>query len=396
MINLKMNLLVEVNSLKIIDVLKCICSSVIAKTLYRNKNYWVVAERGTDARDNGYWFYKYLREKHPEINAVYVIKKNSPDYKKVAVLGKIVSPDSIFHGIIYYSAAKIIGTHPGCGQPNWKTMHCLERFKIAVPKGHRVFLQHGITKDMIPCLTAKILQTDLFICGAKPEYDYINENYGFKENIVKYTGFARFDNLEVKKEHNKDNDRKTILLMPTWRHSLSGKNENEFIQSEYYLRYNQILNSDEIDRLLKKYKCNLIFYPHYEMQKWIKQFKKKSPNIIIADFINFDVQNLLKKADILITDYSSVFFDVAYMKKETIFYQFDYKEYRSTHYSKGYFDYNNSFGPVVSTFDDLIQEIENYLMYGIEQRYITNMNKYYIYNDKNNCNRIYNAINEIR
>ena len=37
------------------------------------RELWLVCERGNDARDNGYWFYRYLKEKHPEINARYVI-----------------------------------------------------------------------------------------------------------------------------------------------------------------------------------------------------------------------------------------------------------------------------------------------------------------------------------
>lgn len=34
-----------------------------------NKKYndiWLIAERGDEARDNGYAFYKYMKENHPE------------------------------------------------------------------------------------------------------------------------------------------------------------------------------------------------------------------------------------------------------------------------------------------------------------------------------------------
>lgn len=49
----------------------------------RNRGVFLVSERGTDARDNGYHFFKYLKEKHPELEAYYVIDRASPDYKKV-------------------------------------------------------------------------------------------------------------------------------------------------------------------------------------------------------------------------------------------------------------------------------------------------------------------------
>ena len=40
------------------------------------KKYWIVCERHNDARDNGYFFFKYLNENHPKINSIYLIDKN--------------------------------------------------------------------------------------------------------------------------------------------------------------------------------------------------------------------------------------------------------------------------------------------------------------------------------
>lgn len=44
--------------------------------------------------------------------------------------------------------------------------------------------------------------------------------------------------------------------------------------------------------------------------------------------MKYDVQQLLKESLLLITDYSSVFFDMMYMNKPVIFYQFDENQYR--------------------------------------------------------------------
>ena len=54
------------------------------------RDLWLIGERGNDARDNGYWFFRYLNETHPEINSCFVISPGSADYKKVASLGKTV------------------------------------------------------------------------------------------------------------------------------------------------------------------------------------------------------------------------------------------------------------------------------------------------------------------
>ena len=58
-----------------------------------------------------------------------------------------------------------------------------------------------------------------------------------------------------------------------------------------------------------------------------------------VDNSEIDIQNLLKDSALMITDYSSVFMDFAYMEKPEIYFQFDEDQFRSTHYAKGYFDY---------------------------------------------------------
>ena len=62
----------------------------IAKISLKGKKVWLVSERGYDARDNGYHMFKYLRKEHPEINAWYLITRDSHDLDKVAELGNIV------------------------------------------------------------------------------------------------------------------------------------------------------------------------------------------------------------------------------------------------------------------------------------------------------------------
>ena len=49
----------------------------IMSTVVDGKELWLIAEKVDEARDNGYWFYKYLREKHPTERAYYVIFSNS-------------------------------------------------------------------------------------------------------------------------------------------------------------------------------------------------------------------------------------------------------------------------------------------------------------------------------
>ena len=213
-------------------------------------------------------------------------------------------------------------------------------------------------------------------------------NFHYSTKQLQYTGFARFDNLIDTSSGNQ------ILVMPTWRSFLSGINEEEFKLSEYYIQWQSFLNDSSLHDKLTQYDVKLIFYPHYEIQRFIHLFASESDCIIIASKEKYDVQDLLK-SDILITDYSSVFFDFAYMNKPCVYYQFDEEKYRENHYNEGYFNYRTmGFGEVVITKDELISTILDYLELGFENKreYAERYKQFFPLHDDKNCERIYNAI----
>ena len=153
-----------------------------------------------------------------------------------------------------------------------------------------------------------------------------------------------------------------------------------------------------IENKLKEHNLKLFFYPHYEMQKYISMFKSSNDHIVIADFDSYDVQELLKKSKLLITDYSSVFFDFAYMLKPCIYYQFDVKDFTEQHYGKGYFDYEkDGFGKVVSDSETLIEEIVKIINrnFKLEEQYSSNICRFFQKHDTNNCQRIFEEIRKL-
>ena len=142
----------------------------------------------------------------------------------------------------------------------------------------------------------------------------------------------------------------------------------------------------------------MIFYPHYEIQRYLDLFLFSNEHIIIASKDEYDVQELFKTCNLLITDYSSVFFDFCYLKKPVIYYQFDSEEFFSSHYRKGYFSYeNDGFGKIVENEKELFSELKkvinrNFLMEPIYEKRVLNTFSYF---DSNNCNRIYDEIKKL-
>lgn len=354
-------------------------------------NIWLLSERGIDARDNSYVFYKYLKKEHPEINVKFVISHDSIDLEKIDEVDR-VETGSFKHIYYYLNAKKLISTHIMGFAPEMRVFNKFRKINFFVPKGNIVFLQHGITSNYINFLLKdNVGKLNLFISGSKFEYEFLLNTYGYNENVVKYTGFARYDNLIDFKEN-------AILLMPTWRKKLFYvKDETNFKQTDYFKRFNSLINNKELIKYLEDKNIILYFYPHYEVQRFISTFKSLSKNVIIADMKNYDVQDLLKRSKILITDYSSVFYDFAYMKKEVIYYQFDYNDFFEKHYEIGNFNFKkHGFGPVCDSEKSVVENILKVYENGIEEKFLKRINNYFSLNDTKNCERIFKEIIKLK
>lgn len=358
------------------------------KALPGYQHLWLVCERGNDARDNGYRFFQYLKETHSEIRAKFVISPTSADREKVMALGNCVNFKSFRHYLCYYAADYLIGTHVQPCAPDLILHYHLARLGLR-PRGKQIFLQHGIIYNEMKWLWHRALYIDLFVCGAKPEYDYISSTYGHPKGVVQYLGLCRFDSL-----FHSNNRQKTIVLMPTWRgsHYPSGK---AFLKTPYYLHFQSLLNNPALQALLEKSGYQLIFYPHIEIQKDMHYFSTPFRNITLADKEHFQIQELLTGCALLITDYSSVFFDIAYLRRPQIFYQFDYDDFRKFHYQKGYLDFKqNATGEVCETEQELLSALKKYIDRDmtIEEKYRKRMDALFPLHDDQNCARTFKAI----
>lgn len=366
--------------------------ALIAKIFIRD--FWLVGEERGEARDNGYWFFKYVRENHSEQKIAYVIDKKCADYAKVKDLGKIVQWGGLAHWFWYLVAKKNISSQKGC-KPNAAACYLFE-IKLRLWRNKRYFLQHGITVNDGKWLYYNACRFKLFVCGAKPEYEFVKEKFGYPEYAVKCLGFCRFDNLiDCSSNSNQ------ILVMPTWREYLARAHgkvtesalKQQFGETEYFQKWSEFLCREELCNILKQYNLKVLFYPHRNMQRFIEHFNSlKLPDCIeIADYKNIEVQQALKESICLITDYSSVFFDFAYMKKPILFYQFDETEFRENQYSAGYFDYHDN--PLGQWFGEqigLLVELNNLAKTGFPQN--DNAELFFDQMDCDNTKRNYEAI----
>ena len=368
----------------------CKVISIIMKFNKNNRDIWLIGERKDEAKDNGYHLFKYIRSNHPEQKIYYIIEKKSNDVKKIEQYKNIIYYDSFKHYLYYVMSTKLICAHQSSTVPSSPVCWKLLDYKLFKKK--KIYIKHGIIKEKIKSHMYENTKFDMIVCGAKPEYDFVKSELGYPVESVKYLGLCRFDNL-----HN-FNVKNQILVMPTWRAwfgSTWGKeDDDDFLESDYFKNYQALITNKKLEKYLEENDTELIFYPHYEMQRYLKYFKTDSKKIIIADSKKYDVQQLLKESKLLITDYSSVAFDFAYMKKPIIYYQFDKEEYDSKHYAKGYFEYErDGFGPVLKEIDEVVDEI--YKSNKNENLYCEKIDSFFKLRDDNNCYRHFNEIKKI-
>ncbi len=352
-----------------------------------HKELWLICETASRSRDNGVVFYEYMKREHPEVKCFYAIDKYCPDYQRIKKLGNIIQWSSIKHYFYYLSATKNISSHKE-GNPNQALFTFLHLYLNLY--NNRVFLQHGITKDNLPMFYYKNTKFKTFICGAKPEFNYVNDIFGYPKESVKYTGLARFDNL-----HNTKCNKNIILFIPTWRRWI--ENKQDFLDSNYYQEMIKFLNSKDLEQILTRNKKILYFYPHEKTQKFLQEIKIRNKCVKIKSIENCNIQQLLIKGSLLITDYSSLYFDFAYMKKPILYYQYDQKEYREKHMQEGYFNYNrDGFGKVCTEHKELIKELEKLIKNNLimEDKYLLKAKKFFELNDDKNCERIFEVIME--
>lgn len=351
------------------------------------KNNWLFSERGTDARDNGYFLYCHNYTKRKIVKR-YLISKNSPDLYKFSKNDKVVFKGTFKHYIIYLFSYVHLSAHVNSDSPNFRVTNFLKRHKLLYSK--RVFLQHGVIKDNVLFCYKNSCYADLFITSGYKEYDFIVQNFGYEKKVIKLTGLARYDSL-ISKPINQ------ILIMPTWRHWLKDYSNDDFVNSKYFLTYQSLLQNKVLINELSRTHTKLIFYFHHDMQMFCDLFKF-GDNIVIAKEKDFDVQKLLIESKLLITDYSSVAFDFAFMKKPLIYYHFDYDDYSNYQNSKGYFDYSlDGFGKVIYSEDELVNEILDNIKksYHLDGLYLERTKLFFKYFDNDNCERIYDEVIKI-
>ncbi len=212
---------------------------------------------------------------------------------------------------------------------------------------------------------------DYLISPNRYSTNIFNQAFQYKRQVIE-SGYPRNDYLlnqnnfqeitRIKSVLELPLDKKVILYAPTWR-------DNQFYSKGKY-KFDLKLNLDLLQEDIGE-DYVILLRMHYLVSENLDLSYYKG---FVFDFSNYeDIRELYLISDLLITDYSSVFFDYANLKRPILFYVYDLEDYRDN--LRGfYFDLEREApGPLLKNTEEIISTIKDIEKIGFEPNATTQL-----------------------
>ncbi len=370
---------------------------------FRRKPIWLVSDRMEVAGDNGEALFRYLAAQHlKDVKLYFALSDKNRAFAELQKIGKVVKARSLRHKILFLLSEMNISSQADddiitqFSRYDWPYRDIQSRIRF-------VFLQHGVIKDdLSEWLNRYNRNIAGFVTSGKAEADSIRDcAYFYPDDAIWLTGLPRFDRLY-------HDERRCVTIMPTWRHmwvsyidKATGVRElkDGFEEGTFCRFYNALLNDNRLLDAAEKYGYSVRFLPHPLLQPHMDRFTQNERVVFLpADTL---YRKVFAESDLILTDYSSVVFDFAYLRKPVVYTQFDREEFFSGEhmYVPGYFDYErDGFGEVETEYEATVDRLIEYMENGcaLKDKYRARIDGFFAFNDTENCRRVYEKLRELQ
>lgn len=366
--------------------------------LYKNKKIWLMYDKLYKGGDSCEYLFRATAKLKDGVTKYYIIDKNTSDYALLKKDGyKPIPTRSLRHRLAFLHSDIVLNTNSNIFPFNGYNTD-RSRFIRGLCNFGSMCLQHGLTVQKCAMAQQRILDnTKLYFIASKYERDNLEHHaYNYKGfDIIRLTGIARYDGL-------KNNDQKQILISPTWRmynampvtssEGVQREYNPEFKHTIYYKIYNDLINNEKLLSCARKtgYKIKYLLHPILSAQH--DDFRPGEGVEVISSVGDLSYEKILTESSLMVTDYSGVQFDFAYMKKPIVYF---HPSQLPAHYDDGCFFYDTmGFGEICTSSEQLIDILCAYMENGcrMSKKYTDRVNDFFCYHDTNNCERIYRSI----
>lgn len=374
-----------------------------AKPLLKHKPIWLFFDKIYKAGDSAEYLYRYCLNQNDGVKCYYLADGSSEDFTRMEAEGlKPVRRRSLKHRYAFLYADMIIVSNSTVyafndfGTINSALIRDLMNF-------HTVCVQHGMSVQKIAVAQNRLRDnTRLYFCASKYEIENLSKPiYGYQGyDALKLTGVPRYDGLV-------NNDKRQILLTPTWRMQAAvpvTKNEGVsrdynplFKETDYYRVYNSLINDSRLIAAAKEYNYKILYVLHPIVSPQLDDFDKNDyveiiPAVGVNGHAGVNYEKAFCESSLMVSDFSGVQFDFAYMRKPVVY--LHHKDIPK-HYEEGTFHYDTmGFGEICHDNDELISVLISYMKNDCQMKpeYRRRADDFFEFNDHDNCRRIYDVM----
>ena len=369
----------------------------------RDELLWAFGEWfGCRICDNSYYFAEYVAKNHPDIKIVWIKKKGTDISclnKKIVslVMDSAEAVNVLKHagyvfvnqgigdltqkGRWYISGAVIINLWHG--QP-WKKIGSEMYDNKIVRLYSKLMINLLVIKPTITLSpTYTRIMSSAYCCNSKSliPVGYPRNSLFYDKERVELCRLSLCNKINMQYNTEMPKDVKIIAYLPTFREDSS--QPFSFVS----------LNGNESFReLLEKNNAIVVQKMHFAASQNNKIDSSKEDRVF--NLGDYNTQELLAASDILVTDYSSCFFDYLLLNRPIVHYIYDYKSY--SEFGRGlYFDIKDVVcGDTPMNENDLIISLGNNLSDPQKDMNLRSerKHKFLTYEDKNSCEKLYNII----
>lgn len=370
----------------------------LTRPFFKNKKIWLMYDKLYKGGDSCEYLYRFCAGKNDGISRYYVIDKDTSDYRRLKADGlKPVKNRSFKHKMLFLNSDLVLITNANVFPFNGYSLD-RSRFIRGLCNFPSMCLQHGLSVQKCAMAQQRTVDnTQMYFLASKYEYKNLsNHVYNYKGfDILKMTGIGRYDGLINK-------DKKQILLSPTWRMynampvtTSEGEQRAynpEFKHTTYYKIYNSLINNKKLIDTAKRtgYKIKYVLHPILSSQ--VNDFTPDPYVEVVSSVGDFNYEKAFQESSLMVTDYSGVQFDFAYMRKPLVYF---HPSQLPAHYDDGGFFYDTmGFGEICTESEQLVDLLCEYMENGCKMKpeYVARVEDFYKFDDHNNCERIYKEI----
>lgn len=367
----------------------------LLRPYFSRHKIWLFLDKIYKGGDSSEYMYRYCQKQNDGIRKYYLLDKSSADYARMRREGyKPLVRGTLKHRLIFLNADMVIASNSTVfafndyGFENSLPIRGDVHFDVAC-------VQHGMSVQKIAIAQNRLRDnTRLYFCASKyeienlskPVYDYVGYD------ALKLTGVPRYDGLVNRAQ-------KIIVISPTWRmqsalpvtrsEGVSRDFNPHFKETNYFKVYNSLINDPRLLNAARHYGYRIQYVLHPIVSPQHDDFDKNDVVEIIPSIGDMSYEKIFCEGALMVTDFSGVQFDFAYMRKPVIYlHHHDIPQ----HYEEGTFFYDTmGFGEICHTNDELIDVLCRYMENDCKmpQLYHDRADDFFEFSDNNNCARIY-------